>query len=395
MSSVQDSSGDYAIHDYKTRFTVDLVDAQAGYSNFFGLQGNAVMVFSDIMGNHRIQFGFELYRNLDNSDLILGYDYLENRLNFHSMVFNFPDDYILLGQDPVTGNYQWQYWHFRQYGGILGLDYPLSKYTRLEGQVTWMNLYRSVSTFNAITFEELYPASHTVYVMPSLTWSFDNVLYGMLYPIDGWRMDVNVQAAPDFPLAEREFITLRTDIRRYFKVYNDYSFALRLSGASSHGPQPEQFFAGGVSNWLNYRLHPNYQDQLQSYEDFYFSDYVAPVRGAPYFYLIGNHYTAFNAEFRFPFIDYLVFRWPISAVFGNVRGNLFADWVRVWDDSQITGRNTTEILFKDMDNTYFGAGLGFRIYLGYFVLRYDLAYDMSTETLFADPQHLWSLGLDF
>ncbi len=392
-SVFQDSSGDYRIRDYKTRFTVDLVDAQAGYSNFFGLQGNAVMVFSDILGNHRILFGFELYKDLQHSDLLLGYDYLANRTNLHAMLFNYPDQYQVYNW---VGYYRTEIWTFRQYGGIFGLDYPLSKYSRIEGSVTWLNLYKRVTEAVSLTeVVDLIEPQNSVYMMPSLTWSFDNVLYGSLYPVDGWRMDVGIKASPPFPLAEREFVTLNTDIRRYFKVYNEYSFALRFSAGSSHGPQPEQYLAGGVANWLNYRVEGQYLDRLREYEDLYFSQYVTPIRGAPYFSLVGNHFSAFNAEFRFPFIEYLVLKWPISAVFGNVRGLMFADWVRVWDAADLENRSTAEILFKDSDNTYFGTGLGLRVNLGIFVLRYDLAYDMSTRPRYSDPQHIWSLGLDF
>jgi outer membrane protein assembly factor BamA len=146
---------------------------------------------------------------------------------------------------------------------------------------------------------------------------------------------------------------------------------------------------------VNYSVERQYLDRLQEYEDLYFSHYVTPVRGAPYFSLVGNHFSAFNAEFRFPFIEYMVLKWPISAVFGNVRGLMFADYVRVWDDDDLSNRSTTEILFRDDDNSYFGSGLGLRVNLGIFVLRYDLAYDMSIKPRFSEPQHIWSLGLDF
>ena len=74
---------------------------------------------------------------------------------------------------------------------------------------------------------------------------------------------------------------------------------------------------------------------------------------------------------------------------------MFADWVMVCDEFTLNGRSTSDILFKEKDNGYFGTGLGLCLYLGYFVLRSDLAYDMSKKPRFSDPQHIWSLGLDF
>ncbi|MEA3288138.1 MAG: BamA/TamA family outer membrane protein [Candidatus Marinimicrobia bacterium] len=386
----RDSTGAYEVNKYKTRFTVDLVDAQAGYSNFFGVQGNALMIFSDIMGNHRIQFGFELYRNLDNSDLLLGYDYLPNRTNLHLMLYNFPDDYI-------SGDiYNLSLWHFRKYGSVFGLDYPFSKYSRLEVNLNWLNIYQQLTLDNMLDNADAQVfSSNAGYVLPEIKMSFDNVLYGSLYPIDGWRTDLSVRFSPDMPNSSRQFVTLRTDIRRYFKVTREYSFALRVSAASSHGRQSERFMAGGMGNWINYRLDNNYINYLADYEDLYFSEYVLPVRGAPYFGLVGNHYAAFNAEFRFPFIEYLSLKWPVSMVLGNVRGELFSDWVKTWDEEQIAGRSFTDALIADQQNSYWGTGFGMRMNLGIFVLRYDMAFDMSRSPLWDNRQHIWSLGLDF
>ena len=388
--SGKDSSGTYEVNRYKTQFTVDLVDAQAGYSNFFGVQGNALMVFSDIMGNHRIQFGFELYRDLESSDLILGYDYLPNRTNLHLMVYNFPDQY-------VSGNYYYgKLWSFRKYGSVIGMDYPLSKYSRFEASLNWLNIYQQVTEYDLFdnTYTEII-SDNASYMLPEMKLSFDNVLYGSLYPIDGWRAELGLRASPYFENSARQFVTLRADLRRYFKFGREYSIALRLSGGTSHGRTPEKFMAGGIANWLNYELDNNYINFLANYEDLYFSEYVLPVRGAPYFGYVGNHYTALNAEFRFPFIEYLSMKWPISLVLGNVRGEIFSDMVKTWDESQLEDRTLSDALITNQGNTFWGAGYGMRMNLGIFVLRYDMAFDMSEAKLWDNRQHIWSLGLDF
>jgi len=386
-----DSTGAYEVNKYKTRFTVDLVDAQAGYSNFFGVQGNALMVFSDIMGNHQIQFGFELYRNLDNSDLMLGYDYLPNRANLHVMLYNLPDDYVSISPD-----YYLTLWHFRKYGTVLGVDYPFSKYSRFESSLNMLNIYQSVSYLDILENRDnaAYSTNQT-YVLSEVKFSFDNVLYGSLYPVSGWRLETGFRFSPDMPNSSRQFATLRTDIRKYFKIAREYSFAVRASAATSHGKQPETFLAGGISNWINYRLDSGYIDYLSNYEDLYFSEYVVPVRGVPYFAYTGNHYAALNTEFRFPFIEYLSVKWPISMVVGNIRGQLFSDWVKTWNAQQIDGLSIGEAIIKDQNNSYWGTGFGMRMNLGIFILRYDMAFDMSASGYWDNRQHIWSLGLDF
>ncbi len=390
VTSNVDSTGAYKVTKYKTQFTVDMVDAQAGYSNFFGAQGNALMVFSDILGNHRIQFGFELYRDLESSDLLLGYDYLPNRTNLHVMLYNFPDQY-------ASGNYYvGKLWNFRKYGSMLGMDYPVSKYSRIEANLNLLNIHQRITEYNIFldTFEEV-SSKNAYYILPEVKASFDNVLYGSLYPVDGWLMELGMRFSPKMASSSRQFVTLRTDIRRYLKLTREYSFAFRASAATSHGANPENFLAGGIGNWLNYRLDNNYIEILSDYEDLYFSEYVLPVRGAPYFAYTGNHYAAFNTEFRFPFIEYLSLKWPVSLVLGNVRGELFSDWVKTWNAEQIGGRNFSDIIALDQDNSYWGTGFGMRMNLGIFILRYDMAFDMSQTIALKNGQHLWSMGLDF
>lgn len=378
----QDSTGSYLVHDYKTKFTIDLVDAQAGYDNFFGFQGNALMVFSDILGNHQIQFGFELNKNIENSDLLLGYDYLAKRTNFNILAFHFTDDY---------------WWtlpslRIRNYGISTGLSHPFSKFNRAELGLTWFNIKQEYYTYDE--YGQYLPLSDSTFatILPQANWVFDNVLYGSYYPIDGWRINVGALLSPKFITSDREFSTVSLDARRYFKIYNDYSFALRLNGASSHGPHPQNFYVGGVTNWLNGAYaYENIPDDYD-YTDSYFSRWVFPVRGAQYFQLWGEHFMVFNAEFRFPFIQYLIFKWPLPLMFNNVRGLAFFDYAKTWQNG-LDGKVHDH--FFSGQNDFASSGVGMRINLGYFILRYDLAYDMSRSTLFSKPQHLFSLGLDF
>ena len=45
VTDYKDTSGQYAIHQYKTVFTPDVIIGSAGYSGFFGLQGTTQMLF--------------------------------------------------------------------------------------------------------------------------------------------------------------------------------------------------------------------------------------------------------------------------------------------------------------------------------------------------------------
>ena len=56
---------------YKTRFTLDMVSGNLQISNVFGATGMTYFAFSDILGNHQIQFGTEMVLTLEDSDYFL------------------------------------------------------------------------------------------------------------------------------------------------------------------------------------------------------------------------------------------------------------------------------------------------------------------------------------
>ncbi|HDR05348.1 MAG TPA: hypothetical protein ENN84_08920, partial [Candidatus Marinimicrobia bacterium] len=80
--TIMTPEGEYFDHKYKTKFSLDLVDSQMGYSTFYGFQGMAAFLFSDVMGDHQIAISTELYIDLNNSDYALSYYYLKRRTNF-------------------------------------------------------------------------------------------------------------------------------------------------------------------------------------------------------------------------------------------------------------------------------------------------------------------------
>ncbi|HAE87211.1 TPA: hypothetical protein DCG86_04220, partial [Candidatus Marinimicrobia bacterium] len=159
---------------------------------------------------------------------------------------------------------------------------------------------------------------------------------------------------------------------------------------------------GGVDNWLNYRYNANapiFGSSSENFSDdmtlYYFSRFVTPVRGTPYFAKYGDKFTVVNAEFRFPFLEYAKFRFPLPVNLWQIRGVLFMDAGTAWYDDLT--------LIKDPDlwpfnNTFqdliASTGTGIRIYLGYFLLRIDMAWEYDGNG-FSKPRYLFSLGGDF
>ncbi|CUT05764.1 hypothetical protein JGI25_01646, partial [Candidatus Kryptobacter tengchongensis] len=83
-----DESGRYKVYRYKVNFTPDLIYTNASYSTFYGVLGEAFMMFSDMLGNHQIYLITSLVFDLKNSDYAFAYFYLPKRINWGIEAFH-------------------------------------------------------------------------------------------------------------------------------------------------------------------------------------------------------------------------------------------------------------------------------------------------------------------
>ena len=82
-----DSSGNYVIKKYKTKFSLDVGQLSVGVglnarNNNYAQNGLAVFQFSDILGDHKIYLGTELDVNFKRSDYALVYRYLPKLIDW-------------------------------------------------------------------------------------------------------------------------------------------------------------------------------------------------------------------------------------------------------------------------------------------------------------------------
>jgi len=217
----------------------------------------------------------------------------------------------------------------------------------------------------------------------------------MTGPRDGFRGSVTLTHSPNYSKNSFEFTTFKADLRKYFKLGDKYSFAMRMAGGVSVGADPQNFFLGGVSYWFN-RKYSNGAGQsgglrLNSIKDVYFSEFVMPLRGAYYYERIGNTYGLFNFEFRFPLISYLVLGFPPIAL-GNIQGVLFTDVGTAWDYDQTY--DLRPIKDGRLHSLVSGYGIGARVFFFGLLLKYDVAwrYDLKYSS---PPIHYVSMGIDF
>jgi Tol biopolymer transport system component len=378
-----DSQGNYKVNRYKITFSPDIVYANAGYSSLYGLLGTTIISFSDVLGNHRLIGQTSLQIDLKNSDYGLAYFFLPERINYGIEGFH-TARFVYLTQ-PQTGAID--LYRFRNYGGIASLSYPLNKFYRIDAGLSFLN----VSKENLDDSSE--PSEKVSFLVPTISFIHDNVLWGYTSPIEGTRYRLDFLGNPGINNKKLSFYSGLLDYRTYFRFFTDYSFGFRLSGGASGGLNPQRFFIGGVENWIN-RSFATSEIPINSASDFAFLTAALPLRGYDYAAEIGTHYALMNAELRFPFIRYLV-TGGIPLFFSNILGVVFLDMGTAWNYNhqlRFFDRNENgSVVSRDLLT---GTGVGARVFFLYFLLRFDVAWAYNFNE-FSPPKWYISLGADF
>ncbi|MEO8513346.1 MAG: BamA/TamA family outer membrane protein, partial [Ignavibacteria bacterium] len=373
--------GSYKVNKYKIKFSPDLIYSNANYSSFYGVQGIAQMAFSDVLGNHRIYVATSLVLDLKNSDYAFAYYYLPKRLDigvsaYHSARF------LNIGRDFANS----QLYRYRTFGGDISLSYPISKFNRIDGALS----YNHLSKENLDDPTE--PTQKLDFILPAMSYVHDNTLFGYTAPIKGTRYNLTVMGTPKIGTNGVSFFSAMADYRTYFELAEDYNFVLRLNAGASFGKNPQRFYIGGTESWINYDIENNTLP-IEDITDFAFSTPVMPLRGYNYNYASGSKFALMNAEFRFPLFKYLILG-VLPFGFQNIQGVLFTDIGTVWSN------NKTLQLFQKVDGSLatkdllIGMGVGTRLFFLYFPLKFDVAWSYDMQH-FSKPKYYISIGADF
>jgi Tol biopolymer transport system component len=395
-STFRTESGEYVVSDYKIKFTADYLYASAYFSSVWGARGVALAHFSDILGNHNIFFLTDLQNRLEISNYLLGYQYLPWRVDFNLSLYHFVYYFSAPEYDPTTPWYR-SYFQDRSYGISLSASYPLSKFTRFDAHEDYVGIDRNNWDEN---IEEYVSGEKRRMMISELDYVRDTSIGRYFGPINGARWELSLLYSPDLyptnPITDNlqgiEFHSIITDLRKYYKAGFDYSFALRFTAGASFGKNPQRFFLGGVTNWINRPYNINVEES--DIEDIYVSQFITPLRGGDFYERVGKSFFLSNMEFRFPFIQYLIFGWPIPYPFLNIRGALFSDFGAAWSDRfhfTRTGQGVTRL-----DDAIWGFGFGIRFpfpFIGWPTM-WDVAWK-SDLVATSHPRYYLSIGYEF
>jgi len=399
-----ESSG-YVPQPYKTRFSLDLVNGNLAFDNIFGAQGMTYFLWSDVLGDHQIYVGTEMQLTLENSDYLLSYAYLKNRVDYYIVASQTADFY--------STNY-YGIARLRRYGISGYASRPFNKFSRIDLGLSYYKLSYNewwVDPYSGETFDVF--STKLDALLPNASWVVDNTSWGYTGPVDGFRHHLSLYASPKLGKDGIQFGTISYDARKYFRLGRYYTIATRLMLGSSFGKDAQNYFLGGLPVWLyGYGETDGREDNSQfSYEvlstgdesilkDIYFTNYALPVRGARYAERVGTNTAMANIELRFPFIRYLALGFPLKMIFGNIQGHAFFDIGAAWDDfDEFTDDEVFTAKYGELPEyaspTIKTFGLGMKINLGYFLLRFDTAWDYYKGHNYSRPQYYISLGSDW
>lgn len=379
--------GGFASKGYRVKLTPDFFYATAAYSSFFGMQGTGEVLLSDVLGNHLIYIGTDLYydlNNLDNTNFQIAYYYLARRLNYGTGIYR---NVYYLDAGRVRD---------RTLRLALYVAYPFTKYSRMELDLVGHIVDRDHYDFDPNVQEYRYSSKRRA-ILPELAYVHDTVVWGMTGPVNGSRYRISYAYTPRLQSPSStatwgtSFYIAKADLRHYTRVGREYTWASRITGGFSGGEKPQLFFLGGVRYWINRQYESDLP--VEDIDDFYFASFAIPFRGGKYFERRGTRFFLTNQEFRFPMVRKLQLGWPLPLYFREIRGAIFTDIGATWnrDNLRITEKtNEGKYRLRDLQ---MGFGFGPRIVLWSFLLQWDVAW----RTDFLDtskPTYYFSLGAE-
>ncbi|HYE96766.1 MAG TPA: BamA/TamA family outer membrane protein, partial [Rubricoccaceae bacterium] len=352
---------------YRRRYTLDIAAGNINNSPAYGASGGAVVAFSDVLGDDIFYVTAYSANTVGRSfleGLSLGVTriHLGRRANYGYGLFRMAGQrYDRTDPDAVAS---YPVYYEQVYGAVGLMEYPLTKFRRIE-------LSTSIGWSRKDQLLRVDDELETVQFTNSLALVHDNALYGLNGPLDGWRASVAAGYSTDLLYSNVSFYSVSADVRRYFRITRDVTFASWGLGRFNVGRRARLNLLGG--SWS--------------------------LRGFPFLRLRGRNLWFTSHELRFPLVNNPSAVVPLLAPFGvvSLRGALFADAARLWNE----GYDDVEL---DPGSGYHvgttlgavGAGLRLNLY-GAFVLRYDRGYRFTDGLRWAErePFSQFFFGWDF
>jgi len=371
------STGNWRIGPYQPAFSLDQVSANAGFDSYSGLTGNSYFIFSDVLAHHQMGVMANFSGQVSDMDLAVIYNNLSHRIQTGGAVYRFASRYVF---EDTLGNRD--YVRDIDIGASLGARYPLTRALRAGLSTSYQRISREGLWSDDMLFRE------NIYTVRA-NLVYDNALWGAVGPRVGSRMSLDFDLAPGF-WDNASYFTGMIDLREYTWVSGEVTLATRLAGGMSFGEDKQRFFLGGA---LPHRRSTGDVEGVGDLYQFYTS-YADQLRGWDYASLNGTRYAVASAELRYPVLNYLSLAAPIPMTLTRGRGVIFTDLGFATDD-------LSRLKFADADGGYslrdlkMSIGTGFRLNVGFFVLKSDIAWRTDLSSISQKPEYYFTLATEF
>ncbi|MEO6067710.1 MAG: hypothetical protein ABIQ41_06985 [Gemmatimonadales bacterium] len=312
---------------YKSRLGLDFGVTSVTYSPGRYTAPGAAALLSDLLGDH-IAFitastyaGRDLGGVLDNLNVTAIYFDQDSRVNwgvgaFRSKGYVYEVNRVVDYREATTGAF-----------GII--RYPLSTFRRVDGVFTL-----EYSDRFDFTLPVSQPRRRGLIATQSVSYVFDNSIWGVYGPIDGQRFGLTTSLSSDLSSGRFDGWFASADYRSYLRTTRQSAFSTRILGYYAGGERPRRINLGGSLG----------------------------VRGFPWYgYVSGSKAIMLNEEFRFPIFDHIDLGFP-GGNFGlpGIQGAFFGDLAAATTPGSVRGPLLSS------------RGIGWRMALGPFaVIRLD------------------------
>ena len=354
----------YKFEDFSSGLSPDFLMIGATAAINYGIVGFAQMALSDYLGNHRIIFTTNYFRqdNQNEFNFDLAYYYLKNRWDIGIGAFRQKNPFWIYSISDINDliqNVHYGTLHMDNYGGYVIAQYPFSRFFKFSVKTSISRYERDYDITDPRN--DVFANLNQV----SIGLGYDNVLWGRLVPLDGFRGKISFDQSFNLTGHDLSFSSISIDLRRYFLVNKRHVFAFRLMGGKTFGPDGNNFnyFLGGFNT----------------------------LRGHSLFDYSGQNMFLLNAEFRFTLVERIQLGWPLYLGIGKIGGVLFVDMGAAWD-----GR----FVFLDTNRGRFGdfktdIGFGLRMVLyPLLILKLDFAWPYDKKS-FGKNDIIFSIGFEY
>lgn len=346
------------VSDYKLKLAPDFIGTGGFYfATGYGFGLANTIALSDILGDHRLIFSFNIQSDIADSDLFASYYYLKRRVNYGIGLFQFRSYF----NSPVSsigesfGGYQ--LFAERNFGLYGLVSVPFNTFDRLDFQfqafVSERQFFEQTIQDGTAYYEQTTESTRRLFE-PSISFVHDASFYDMFGPVEGSRWTISLMQGVGFSEQDVSRSTLYLDYRKYKRLFYRNSLAFRLAFAASEGTDSRAFFIGGPSTLRGY-------------------DYLAAE---------GTRMALLSLEYRLPLIDALIIGFPGRWGLGNIGGKVFFDAGAAWKkgDLAVFRNDVGGVQLRD---ALADVGFGVHFYLGYLLLNFQLAWQTDMNEFYA------------